>query len=403
METAAFSVILAGRVVGHLHQRGDYAWLEWQQGYWDDPNRPVLGLRFEDQPAQPVASALRLPPWFSNLLPEGRLRAWVAHDAGVNADREMMLLRRLGADLPGAVVVARANGEIQPRWEPDRFIAAPAPIAESHNRFRFSLAGVALKFSMLQDGERLTMPTHAQDGDWIVKMPDSTYADLPHNEFGIMTLARHVGIEVPEIRLVDRADVPELPPRAWPAGQDVAYAIKRFDRSPGGRVHVEDLAQVRGFYPDEKYKGSFATLAALVYRGHDLGSYLEFVRRLFFSYAVGNGDMHLKNLSLIYRDGRRPALSPAYDLVSTAPYREDEEDLGLKLGHSRRFADVTQTSFHLLARSVGAPIDQTLHTVADVAGRLEAAWEIARPCLENLPVHTAYLDERIPQIARRFG
>nr|WP_244617037.1 MULTISPECIES: HipA domain-containing protein [unclassified Rhizobium] len=32
-----------------------------------------------------------------------------------------------------------------------------------------------------------------------------------------------------------------------------------------------------------------------------------------------NGDMHLKNWSLIYPDRRTPALSPAYDLLSTIP------------------------------------------------------------------------------------
>ena len=46
----------------------------------------------------------------------------------------------------------------------------------------------------------------------------------------------------------------------------------------------------------------------------------EFVRRLVFSVLIGNGDMHLKNWSLLYPDGRTPLLSPAYDFVSTVPY-----------------------------------------------------------------------------------
>ena len=78
MVIEGFQVQLAGHTVAHLYARGDHTWLEWQQGYWDDPDRPVLGLFFEDQPSRRVASALRLPPWFSNLLPEGRLRQWVA-------------------------------------------------------------------------------------------------------------------------------------------------------------------------------------------------------------------------------------------------------------------------------------------------------------------------------------
>jgi serine/threonine-protein kinase HipA len=49
----------------------------------------------------------------------------------------------------------------------------------------------------------------------------------------------------------------------------------------------------------------------------------EFVRRIVFSAAIGNTDMHLKNWTLLYPDGRTPKLSPAYDLVSTIAYIDD--------------------------------------------------------------------------------
>ncbi|MEI2775781.1 MAG: HipA domain-containing protein [Tetrasphaera sp.] len=394
---------LGGRIVGHLRQRGDHTWLEWQDGYWDDPNRPVLGLRFEDQPRARVSSALRLPPWFSNLLPEGLQREWVARDAGVKPDREMMLLRRLGNDLPGAIMIEAVTGPVSPDWEPDQVIPEPArrpsPPGSEH---RFSLAGVALKFSMLQAGDRLTIPSTDGAGDWIAKMPDAAHQGLPGNEFTMMTMAKAVDITTPDVKLVRRDELPDLPSAAWPARQGTAYAIKRFDRTDFGRIHIEDLAQVRGFYPEEKYAGSFETAAALVYRRHDLSSYLQFVRRLFFSYAIGNGDMHLKNTSLMYADPRRPTISPAYDLVCTAPYLSGPEDLGLKLGRSRRFDTVSPESFRHLAERVGAPKGQTLATVRETAGLLEAAWDSARSVMAPLPGHTAYLDERLLEIAHRF-
>lgn len=47
----------------------------------------------------------------------------------------------------------------------------------------------------------------------------------------------------------------------------------------------------------------------------------EFVRRLALAAVTGNGDMHLKNWSLIYRGkGDKPALVPVYDVLSTVPY-----------------------------------------------------------------------------------
>lgn len=402
MVTEGFRVLLGGKTVAHLYARGDYTWLEWQQGYWDDPDRPMLGLRFEDNPEERVAAALRLPPWFSNLLPEGRLRQWVALDAGINEQREMRLLVRLGLGLPGAVIVEPVEGEADPAWRPEQ-VQFPAVRRHDGQVLRFSLAGVALKFSLLQSGDRLTLPAGDQEGDWIVKMPDAVYPEVPANEFAMMSLAQRCGIDVPEIKMWHRDELPTLPEMAWPKGQEWAYAIRRFDREGNSRIHIEDLAQVRGFYPDRKYDGSFETAAALMYRGRDEVSYLEFIRRLFFSFAIGNGDMHLKNTSLIYRDPRRPVISPAYDLVSTAPYREDAEDLGLTLGRSRRFDEVTAQSFELLARKIGAPAESTIQIVAEVAGQLASSWPEVSQLMDKLPRHREWLDLRLPEISRRFA
>lgn len=404
LDVTGYRVVLSGRTVAHLYRRGDYTWLEWQDGYWDDPARPVLGLRFEDRPNDRCAAALRLPPWFSNLLPEGQLKTWVARDAGVSADREVMLLARLGHDLPGALQIEAVTGAVDPSWRPNEVNpVATGGDSDDSQRWRFSLAGVALKFSMLQDGERLTLPARGEEGHWIVKTPDSEFAHVPKNEFVMMSMAGSVGIDVPEVRIVHRDRLLDLPPQAWPGSEEWAYAVRRFDRTQTNRVHIEDLAQVRNFYPDRKYSGSFATVAALLYRRRDLESYLEFVRRLFFSYAVGNGDMHLKNVSIIYPDGRRPVISPAYDLVSTAPYRPEGEDLGLKLGRSRRFEEVTVTSFVQLANRVGAPPDATIDAIKQVAMALPSAWEEYRAGLAELPRHVAYLDRRIADVESRFS
>jgi serine/threonine-protein kinase HipA len=186
--------------VGTLNQRGDYTWLEVSEAYADDPNRPVLGLYFEENVETCVASALRLPPWFSNVLPEGRLRDWIAADRHVSADREMELLAQVGHDLPGAVSVLPENA-VPGGWRPS---TVDSPVAEDHLGWKFSLAGVGLKFSMVQQHDRLTLPASGEGGDWIVKLPDRLYADVPRNEYTMMSLASAAGIEVPELRLVHR-------------------------------------------------------------------------------------------------------------------------------------------------------------------------------------------------------
>lgn len=92
-----FGVWLGEARVGTLNQRGDYAWFNLDSAYVQDPRRHILGLVFEDNPQASHSSHMKLPPWFSNLLPEGRLREWMAADRGVHASREMELLAHIGA------------------------------------------------------------------------------------------------------------------------------------------------------------------------------------------------------------------------------------------------------------------------------------------------------------------
>lgn len=398
-----YCVILHDRPVGRLHRVGDVTRFAFEEGYWSDADRAVLGLRFEDNPRERNRSRMRLPPWFSNLLPEGRLRQWIADARLVSVQREMELLAQVGHDLPGAVRVVAA----------DAAIPVDTSGAEDSGRhlsrrtdglWSFSLAGVALKFSLMARGERLTIPAVGEQGDWIVKLPDPVHPEVPRNEFAMMELARSVGIEVPEIRLVHRDQVDTLPEAAWSSREDWAYAIKRFDRSTDRRsVHIEDMAQVRGFYPEEKYSGSFETIAALTYRNHDVDSLREFARRMVFNVLIGNGDAHLKNWSLIYDNPRVPKLAPAYDLVSTFSYRPDgdgAEDMGLRFGRSKRFEAVSLATFDALDHRLGAKAD--LADVArTVAERMVSEWPRAETLLDDTPMLCRkiglFVKSRLPQ------
>jgi serine/threonine-protein kinase HipA len=53
----------------------------------------------------------------------------------------------------------------------------------------------------------------------------------------------------------------------------------------------------------------------------------ELLRRLVVNEMLGNPDMHLKNIGVIYPDGRTPRLPPAYDIVAYAAYSK-------RIGHA---------------------------------------------------------------------
>jgi serine/threonine-protein kinase HipA len=228
---------------------------------------------------------------------------------------------------------------------------------------------------------------------------------VPQNELAMMTLAKAVGIDVPEVRLIHRNEVEPLPEQVW-SGQYHLFAVKRFDRGPRReRVHIEDMAQVRGFYPNDKYQGAVETIGALVYRGRDVEALREFARRLAFNILIGNGDAHLKNWSLIYRDPRTPTLAPAYDLVATFIYRppfSGPEEMALRFGRSKRFEDVRIATFSRLDEKLGAKAD--LGDIARVlVDRVIAEWPRAAALLEDHPEPCRQIELLIQERAAQLG
>jgi serine/threonine-protein kinase HipA len=366
-------VLLNDTEVGTLTRFPDDRTLfAFNEDYAKNPDRPVLSLSYKTvsgevrSPARPTR--VKVPPFFSNLLPEGHLRRYLAERAGVNPKREFFLLWLLGHDLPGGVIVRPADGEELPPVTSERGQAAASDL------LRFSLAGVQLKFSaVLESDGGLTVPASGIGGKWIVKLPSARFSSVPENEYVMMELARAVGIQVPETRLVAPTGLVGIPEEF--ATQSQAFAVRRFDRDGvTGRRHIEDFAQVFGVFPKMKYDGaSYEDLARVLWPEAGLASVVEFVRRLAFSALVGNADMHLKNWSLVYNDPRTPELSPAYDFVSTVPYIPDPE-MALSLGGTKRMADVSLDRFARFAARAGVPETPVLKAVRDVAGRLREEW-----------------------------
>jgi HipA-like protein len=342
--------------------------------------RPVLGQYFEDDLTRRHSSRMRLPPFFSNLLPEGPLRELIAEREGIHKQREFFLIARLGEDLPGAVRVTPAAALT---WDAAGTVEASEAQPEPAEPLRFSLAGVQLKFSMLRKDRGMTLPMGGKGGDWIVKLPDNRYDHVPENEFSMMTWARAAGIQVPEFHLERVADLEGLP-QGIVLREDIAYAIRRFDRpEPGQRIHMEDMAQVLGLYSSEKYKKyNYETVAKILLNVAGFDALEEFLRRLVFIIAIGNGDAHHKNWSLLYPEGIRATLSPAYDLVSTIQYIQSD-GIALNLAKSKRFEDVSLASFERLARKLELGTQDVLPLVRATVEATLQAWQGIRA---DLPI-----------------
>jgi serine/threonine-protein kinase HipA len=337
--------------------------------------RPVLGQYFEDHLDEVHRSQTHLPPFFSNLLPEGGLRELVARRASVHRDREPALLAVLGEDLPGAVIVRAAGdaGDGPVEWDGDTEAAAATPLTE--DALRFSLAGAQLKFSVLyRSGTKgPTVPVGGRGGNWIAKLPADTYANVPENEYEMVSWAGRAGITVPEVDLVTVAEVEGLPVQLDPERR--VFLSRRFDRpEPGVRIHQEDFAQVANVRVAARYGTlSYTSIAKIVRAVAGEDDFDEVIRRIAFHILIGNGDAHLKNWSLVYPDGIHARLSPAYDLVATVTYIPADK-LGLKLSRENRFDRIGVQQFERLADHVGVPRDRVIDVVRGTIRQAMATW-----------------------------
>ncbi|RUV21085.1 HipA domain-containing protein [Mesorhizobium sp. M7A.F.Ca.MR.245.00.0.0] len=372
---------------------GDRTLFAFDKAYIDDPERPTLSLSFKDQYGQLLTEFrpfnVRVPPFFANLLPEGPLRAYLAERAGVSEKREFFLLWVLGRDLPGALTIVPADAEAWPdlRDEGD----AEARRARRSNALRFSLAGVQLKFSAVRNsgkGGGLTIPADGVGGSWIVKLPSQLYEGVPENEFSMMSLAARLGMDVPEVQLLDVDAIDGLP-EGMRSMKGQALAIRRFDRTGDGPVHIEDFAQVFGVWPDDKYKRASARNIATVLgiEAGDSGA-SEFIRRLVFNTLIGNADMHLKNWSMIYPDRRTAALAPAYDFVSTIAYMPDEF-AAIKYARTKRMRELSLDELRYLAAKAHLPEKLVVDTARETVTRFRNEWPEAK---KTLPAARAVAD-----------
>jgi len=216
-----------------------------------------------------------------------------------------------------------------------------------------------------------------------VKLPSATYDGVPENEYAMMSLARAVGITVPDVRLIGLDEIEGLPGGLGRlAGQ--ALAVKRFDRAEDGSlIHIEDFAQVFGVYPENKYKrATYRNIAEVLWAETGEEGISEFIRRLVFNALIGNADMHLKNWSLIYPDRHTAAIAPGYDFVSTIPYIEDDA-MALKLVRSKKMAEFSIEALAHLAAKARLPEKLIRNVAREAVARFKDVWASE---IGNLPL-----------------
>ncbi len=192
-----------------------------------------------------------------------------------------------------------------------------------------TLTGVQAKLSLHLDrhegSRRLTIV--GLWGDYIFKPQTQTYKALPENEDLTMHLAEIAKIKVVPHTLIRLQD------------GTLGYLTKRIDRtSDGDKIPMEDMCQLTERQTEYKYKSSYELIAKVIanYSHVPLLDLTNFYEQVFFSWLVGNNDMHLKNFSLYAPKGKW-FLTPAYDILNISIANpKDTEELALTLNGRKK-------------------------------------------------------------------
>lgn len=222
------------------------------------------------------------------------------------------------------------------------FGIADLPSRVSQTAGKMSISGVQIKASVKLNPANKQLEIAAEGGTHILKPEPTEYPELPQNENLVMNMAHELKMKVPAHGLFKMAD------------GKFCYIIKRFDRiTDGGKVHKEDMAQLLELPTDAKYSGSLEAVGNVV-KAHAANPFLElfyFFQRVAFNFAVGNGDMHLKNWSLLTPATGENSLTPCYDFVDSKIYLPNEDDSALPMGGKKN--KLQRDDFEKFAKYLG--------------------------------------------------
>lgn len=414
-------VRLHGQHIGWLCEAGRVTRFVATEQYLADRQRATLSLSMTLPGAERVTQETlnnhfdpalyrergELPPFFAGLMPEGALRRRLA--ATRKSDRDMDdfgVLAAAGEDLPGAVTVVPANLDHLTAAARAYGVTGGADnleigVPEQAAEGAASLSGVQdkLALSHARDGKHYSMPVKGRLSDLIAKLPAPGDDTQVMNEYTCMTLAGLAGVNVAQCRPVPMRELNDHPQLVAALGPDARFlAVDRFDRGPGSAVHMEDACQLLTLMPGQKYAGAtqFVKLIQVLDRLSTRG--IEDIRQFFIRQAVntliGNSDAHLKNFSVLYHNGIRPELSPAYDIVCVAAL-PGFRGYGANLAIDGLQRQETLDTYVAVARQAGISPRIAKAAVMQTVARAKELWPQALRDMEVPPAVRGEIEARL--------
>lgn len=261
-------------------------------------------------PLQPQThiSTVPLHPFFDNLVAEGWLEQAQTRLLEKRTVSRFELLLAFGFDCAGAVSILDPDPErLSNEWI-DKDDTKEMAVFTS----RASLSGIQPKLAVIERAGKYFPAKVGELSTHIAKFPSSTHPDILFNEY--LTTCAFQAL-LPDDKIVD------LFIGKVHGQSEEALIIKRFDRSPAGRIHFEEFNGLLGNSSRNKYEGSHQQMSEFIMStpGCLPAENYRLYARILAGLLLGNTDMHFKNFAMFHTpEGLR--LTPAYDEVAAQLY-----------------------------------------------------------------------------------
>ena len=331
-------------------------------------------------------------PFLDGLLPEGESRKSLARDVHVPERDTYGLIRALGRDCAGAVVI-----------QPMEYAAPPAPTTTTAEplspdeiedlvkdlknaplgvggRVRISLAGVQEKLVLtrMPDGS-WGRPVDGTPSTHILKPEIAAFPNTVENEAFCMRVAKHLGLDVAFVEMTT-------------IGGRKLIVVERYDRVVAAdgtvrRIHQEDFGQATGVAPDTKYEEdggpSLLRIAGILRDVAAPDSLKRLLEAVTVNVLIGNGDAHAKNFSLLHTEDGALTLTPLYDLMCTLYYGDDR--LAMYIDNVHRTDRVTVERIANEANKWGMSTERATTIILELLEEAPAAIAASRNETEDVP------------------
>jgi len=350
-------------------------------------------------------------PWFLNLLPEGGALKTVGMVLKVDEHDVMGMLKAMGGDLPGALMMpfSSESSQLRPRYRmvSDSELAEiirklpERPLLVGEDGIHMSLAGAQDKLPVAMDRKgRIALALDGAPSTHILKPANKHFHHSVPNEAFCLRLAQAAGINAARVEVRKVEDIEFL-------------LVERYDRrkTPQGikRLHQEDLCQATATPPYLKYEwnasiglpgpGIKACMGVLGRTSQPAANKLRFFEYMLFNILCGNVDAHAKNYSLLF-DGKVQVMSPLYDVMNGDIYENVTKNLAMKIAGKQRGDHIHGRHWDRMAEEHGLSSRLLRTRVGNISGRVLEALPGVVEEMQNSALPTGMYAEISRHISR---